>query len=390
MLTDTAPRTGSFGCVGHTLPEYLPRSATFIYTLLRFQQQYDSVVLARRTANLADFPLDAPVLELDATHGPTRAGGAFSALLRGRRDAYVARLLEEADRHSCVLLHAHFGWSGPSSLRVARELGIPLVTTFYGRDLADRKRRWQRRPLYEELFAEGDLFVCEGSAMAEHLHELGCPAEKVRIVRIGIDLSLFPFRPPVRTRPLVAVQVGRLVEKKGFDVSIRALASATKRLGGAELWIVGDGELRPELERLASSLGVGDAVRFLGEVSHDEYRELLDNVHFGSQPSRTASDGDTEGGAPTVLLEMQARGIPVVGTRHADIPEVVAAQDCLVEEGDAEGLAEVMIRLAQAPDDEWSRRAHDARRLMESQHDATITAASMEAVYTELTTRVGT
>ena len=61
-------------------------------------------------------------------------------------------------------------------------------------------------------------------------------------------------------------QIGRLVEKKGVDLSIRAFASARTQLGDAELWILGDGGLRPVLEQLASSLGVGDAVRFLGEV----------------------------------------------------------------------------------------------------------------------------
>ena len=225
--------------------------------------------------------------------------------------------------------------------------------------------------------------------MAQHLSELGCPAAKVRIVRIGIDLSKFPFRPPVRTRPFVIIQVGRLVEKKGFDVSIRALASVLPSLGRAELWVVGDGELRPELERLASSLGVADAVRFFGEVSHGEYRRLLESVHLGSQPSRTAADGDTEGGAPTVLLEMQARGIPVAATRHADIPEVVAAEDCLVDEEDAEALGQVFVRLAQASDKEWLERAKQGRSLMESQHDAASTAASMESLYVELTARVG-
>ena len=282
-----------------------------------------------------------------------------------------------------MLLHAHFGWSGPPSLVAARRLGLPLITTFYGRDLAHRKRRWQRRGVYEELFDVGTLFICEGPAMAKTLIGIGCPMEKVRIVRIGIDLRDFPFQARVRREPLVLLQVARLVEKKGVDVSIRAFAEARTTMGPSELWIVGDGELREELESLAKQLGVTDAVRFFGEVSHAEYRDVLAHAHIGIQPSRTAADGDTEGGAPTVLLEMQATGLPVLATRHADIPFVVSAHDCLVEENDVAGLAEALARVAQLPDAEWDTQTKAGRVLVESEHDVSVVARSVEALYAE-------
>jgi colanic acid/amylovoran biosynthesis glycosyltransferase len=295
----------------------------------------------------------------------------------------VHRIAEEANRQGCVALHAHFGWSGRAARSAAAHLGIPLLTTFYGRDLADRKRRWARHPVYERLFREGALFFCEGPAMFQHLSQLGCPEDKIRIARIGIDLALFPFGPAQRKRPLVVVQVARLVEKKGVDVAIHAFAAARRRIGAGELWIVGDGELRADLERLASRAGVGRAVRFLGELSHAECREVVRCASIAIQPSRTAADGDTEGGAPTVLLEMQAAGIPVAATRHADIPFVVEAEDCIVDEEDVEGLAHVLVRLAGLSDAEWRDRTMRARQFIEANHDARLVAKSIEGYYSE-------
>ena len=355
-----------------------------MYTLLRFQRRYRPVVLARRLANLSEFPLDGVVLELDSRDSTfTRLNYRFPVVPTAVRDPYIRRVTREARRHGCVLLHAHFGWSGPPTLIAARRLGLPLVTTFYGRDLAHKKRRWQWRGAYEELFAEGTLFICEGPAMAEHLVGLGCPRDKIRIVRIGIDLADFPFQLPIRSEPLVVLQAARLVEKKGVDLSIRAFARAREALGPAQLWIVGDGELRSALEALAESLDVADAVRFLGEVSHVEYRAVLRQAHVGIQPSRTASDGDTEGGAPTVLLEMQASGMPVLATRHADIPFVVRAEGCLVTEEDADALADALVRVAHLSDPDWSALSRAGRLAIESEHDASVVAQTVEDLYAE-------
>jgi len=365
--------------------EYLPRTSTFIHTLLRSQTGYRPIVLARRLSNLSEFPLDGEILEL----GPketriTQLNARFPVLPEKVRDPYPRRVEARAREYGCVLLHAHFGWSGVSGIRTAERLGIPLVTTFYGLDLSHKKRRWHSRGVYEHLFARGTRFICEGPAMSAHLVELGCEPAKIRIVPVGIDLDEFPFRVRERRSPLVVLQTARLVEKKGVDLSIRAFAIASDRIGEAQLWIVGDGDLRPELEGLARSLGVADRVRFVGEISHIEYRELLEQAHVGIQPSRTASDGDTEGGAPTVLLEMQASGLPVIATRHADIPFVVAAQDGLVDEEDVPGLAAALVRVAGLREPEWAQRSAEGRRAIESLHDASVVAGLVEDVYAEV------
>jgi colanic acid/amylovoran biosynthesis glycosyltransferase len=118
-------------------------------------------------------------------------------------------------------------------------------------------------------------------------------------------------------------------------------------------------------------------------VSYAEYRSLVARAQAGLQPSRTAADGDTEGGAPTVILELQAMGIPVVATRHADIPFVVPRPQELVAEEDVDALAEALCRVANETETERRARTGEARAFVEARHDAAVTAAGVEDVYLE-------
>ena len=370
--------------VGHLVSQYLPRSATFIYTVLRFQQGVEPVVLAGYTRNLHEFPLDHVVdLAPPGRSIAARSWPRIAARVRGFGSAIEAGIVREASRAEVGLLHAHFGWMGIPGISAGRRLGIPLVTTFYGRDLIEADDGGDPGPAYRELFAEGAAFLCEGPTMAQHLVELGCPADKVKLVKIGLDLTQFPFAPRRREQPLILFQASRLSEKKGVDLSLRAFARVRGQLGSSELWIVGGGYLRETLEALADELGLRDSVRFFGSVNHAEYRDLIGQAHIGIQPSRVASDGDTEGGAPTVLLEMQAVGIPVVTTRHADIPYVVAAPEELADENDVDGIAASLVRLASCTDLEWDERVRRGRALVEKEHDARSIALQIESIYAD-------
>lgn len=380
MRDDGGNRGDRAETVGHVLHRYLNRSETFIYTTLRFQTAFRPAVLARFTDHLDEFPIDN-LHELKADRRVrSRIARRLAVRTRGySRNGYDYELGRAARAARCVALHAHFGPTGSRSLHAASQLGLPLITTFYGRDISD-----SFGCSYDELFRNGDMFVCEGPVMKESLSEVGCPAERIRIARIGVDLALFEYVVPVRSSPFIVLQAARFVEKKGVDLSIRAFASALPSLPPAELWLLGDGELRPDLEALASELGVSESVRFLGMLSHGEYQAVIRAAHVAIQPSRTAADGDTEGGAPTVLLEMQASGIPVVATNHADIPFVVPCPERLVEEEDVAGLAEALVETASISDDEYRDRAEKARAFVEATHDARITAKAIVAVYREV------
>jgi glycosyltransferase involved in cell wall biosynthesis len=112
----------------------------------------------------------------------------------------------------------------------------------------------------------------------------------------------------------------------------------------AELVVIGDGPLRPALERLA-----GETLcryRFLGTQPQESVRAWLNRARVFSLPSVTAESGDSEG-LPTTVIEAQASGLPVVSTIHAGIPEAVAHGETgfLVPERDWEGLASSILLL---------------------------------------------
>jgi colanic acid/amylovoran biosynthesis glycosyltransferase len=366
------------------VPEWLPRSETFVFTALRNQRRHRPIVLADRITQLEAFPIE-PVIELLPAHATItrRLADRVRAYSMGLPASYDLRIVQAARAYDCELMHAHFGPTACGVLGARAKLGIPLVTTFYGYDLAFARERPDWAPRYERLFREGARFVCEGPAMAAHLASLGCPADRIRIVKIGVDLEQFPFTPRTPARPLIFAATGRFVPKKGFDLALRAFAAARPSVGDSQLWLIGDGPERARLERLSAELAVAEHVVFHGMVSYGDYQELMRRAHVALQPSRTAPDGDTEGGAPTVIIEMQATGVPVISTQHADIPSVVARPGELVPENDVEALAGALVEVASLTAGEWLERAREARALMEGEHDARITASALEAVYDE-------
>lgn len=365
---------------GHVVLKYLPRTQTFVHTQLRFLPRYRSAVFAQRLEDPQAFPFD-PVLQV--TGGPVhrRVAGGVRARAGRWPTSMHARLAHGLTRHGCALVHAHFGPRGVMALPVVERLGLPLVTTFYGFDLAEAESDG-----YDRLFATGARFLVEGPAMGRTLESLGCPPERIGLQRIGFPVDEFPMVDRPRGAELTVVMTGRMVPKKGFDLAVRAFAAALPELGPARLVLVGDGPERPEVERLVAQLRVAEHVDFAGMLSYGEYQALLHGADVGLQPSRTAPDGDTEGGAPTTLLEMQATGLALVSTRHADIPFVVADPASLADEEDVAGIARALVRAGALEDDERRALAAAGRRFVEEHHAGPRIGSTLADHYDALTT----
>ncbi|MCS6816474.1 MAG: glycosyltransferase [Blastocatellia bacterium] len=370
--------------VAEVKPEYLPLTETFIYEYLRALRRVRPVVVAEEVKHLDLFPVKELVrvrtLELTLRE---RMRDRLLAILLRFENARAYRYHAALRRLHPQLVHAHFGPTGVLVLAAARRLGVPLITSFYGYDLSALARDPAWRARYRHLFAHGALFLVEGPHMRERLIRLGCPPEKIRVRRIAIDLDEFPFRPRVwREGPLRLLQVGRLVEKKGHEYALRAFAHVRSRARESEFYIIGDGPLRPHLERLAGELGIAGAVHWLGPLSRAAYREVAERCHILVQPSVVAANGDDEGGAPTVLLEMQASGMPIVATRHADIPYVVREGESarLVPERDVAALADALLELIENPA-RWPSMAEAGRTFVAEHHDIRREAPRLEALY---------
>jgi colanic acid/amylovoran biosynthesis glycosyltransferase len=387
VQSSTAANTpGQSPVVAHWVDEYLSLTETFIYLYLKNLRQFRPLVIAGRVIGNREL---FPVADLYALSGRLK-----SWKLRGRRvtDFIPVDLPEERilSRFGARLIHAHFGYTGHRALRAKSRLRLPLVTTFYGCDMSSmaRQKKWQER--YRRLFDRGDLFLVEGDHMRARLIELGAPPQKVEIQRIAIDLRDFEFalRTPPRQGPVRLIACGRFTEKKGLRYAIEALRLLRDENLEAELRVIGDGELRPELEQLVESLALGDRVKLLGYLPYSTYAEEMAQAHILLCPSVTAGNGDSEGGAPTVLLEAQASGLPIVATTHADIPNVVRDGETalLAPERDAQALAEHLGRLITSPA-LWAEMGTAGRAWIEETHDIQREVGRLEERYQRLIDR---
>jgi len=290
-------------------------------------------------------------------------------------------------RHGARVLHAHFGYTGWQLLPLQRRTGLPLVTSFYGEDAS----RLPREPLWAERFAElfeaGARFLVEGPQLGRRLAELGCPAQKIALQHIAIEPHRYPFRErrPRAGGPVRVLFCASFREKKGLRYALEALARARAERPEIELRVGGDGPGRDEARALVGRLRLEHGVRFLGFLEHARMLEEMDAADLFLQPSVTAADGDSEGGAPTTLLEAQACGLPVVATRHADIPHVVPEGESglLAEERDVEGLAAHLIELAKQPE-RWAAMGAAGREHVERFHDVGRETARLEDLYRAL------
>ncbi len=222
------------------------------------------------------------------------------------------------------------------------------VTTFYGLDvnhLPTVDPRWKQR--YLDLFADVDRILCEGPHMARCIVALGCPVEKVQVHHLGVRTEEIAFQPR-RWREGESLRVliaASFREKKGVPDALEALGVLRRKVP-VEVTIVGDASPEPrsqaEKTRIFAVLdrtGLRSQTRLLGYLTYPELMREAYAHHIFLAPSVTAQDGDTEGGAPISILHMAASGMPIVSTRHCDIPNVLPPGTHLAAEHDVTDLS---------------------------------------------------
>jgi colanic acid/amylovoran biosynthesis glycosyltransferase len=368
--------------VAHCATPYLQSNNVWLYTQLIHLAGYRAIVLTQEQLNSDRF--GAATVYSAETYPPIkRLANRIVRRVSGMYPFYAPILRREA----VDLIHAHFGHQGCRCLRVRRQTGLPLVTSFYGYDVSRDQQdpQWQR--VYQALFAEGECFLAEGGAMVGRLEAAGCPRAKVKLHHLGVNLADIEFR----ARPPADVPIRFLIcapfrEKKGIPYALRALARARgAREFSCQLVIVGDGPERENIDRVLSETSLGQVTTMRGALTYAQVLEELSRCHILLQTSVTAQDGDSEGGAPVILLDAQAAGLPVVATRHADIPEYVidGESGLLAPERDVDGLTDRIVHLVDHPD-QWAAMGQAGRQHVEANYNAVTQAARLESIYDEL------
>ncbi len=262
----------------------------------------------------------------------TLAAGSLPAFAKLIRDGYDFDIID-----------AHYFYpDGVAAVMLAHHFGKPVVITGRGTDLnyipryalPGRMIRWAAK------HADGLITVSRG--LKQYLQDLGVPAEKVVVLRNGVDLARFsPIEREVRRAELgltnkTLISVGHLIERKGHHLVIDSL----RLLPGFDLLIVGSGPEEERLRQQVASLELNARVRFLGTIPQEELR------HFYGAADALVLASSREGWA-NVLLESMACGTPVVATNAVGNEEVVAALEagCLTVARSPEAIARSVSQL---------------------------------------------
>lgn len=282
------------------------------------------------------------------------------------------------------IIHCQFGTIGLEGMLLRRigALEGKLITSFRGYDIS-RALQASGDAVYNGLFEAGDFFLPNCAYFKRRLLDLGCATHRVAVHGSGIECRRFPFRlRQLRSDGRIrVVTTGRLVEKKGIEYSIRAVAKLAKGNPHLEYCIIGDGPLREDLQRLILELGVQGQVQLLGQKAHQDVVHILDESDLFIAPSVTAQDGDQDGSL-NVLKEAMAMGLPVVSTWHGGIPELVedGISGFLVPERDTEALAIKLGYLIAHPQ-MWSQMGQAGRVFVNTRYDLNMLNDKLAEIY---------
>jgi colanic acid/amylovoran biosynthesis glycosyltransferase len=328
-----------------------------------------------------------------------------------RSDTDPTRYLAWAEgilrKRRALLIHAYFGPVGWRLLALKRKLGLPLVVTFLGDEIAPNLASWWwwwvqsggKAPNWPErlieLLAEGDLFLVEGPYLRQRLIDFGCAPEKVQVQRIAIPVRQMPFH-RMRKRPdekAVILFAGRFCEQKGVLYALQAAAELWLTRRDFEFRLIGDekltdGQYAARIYATIRDYDIQDCVRLLGFLNHGDYLREMQRSDIFLHPSIVDDNGLSEGGAPTTILEAQALGIPVVSTYHCDIPNVTVPGESafLVPEKDGKALAQALRTLLDQRD-RWEAMGRTGRLHMERYHDIEHEVDTLEDRYLALLCR---
>ena len=294
--------------------------------------------------------------------------GKLRYLLRTRRVRRLVRALRPDLLHALHLTSYGF-------LSVLCDVH-PVLVSVWGTDVLEAPRL---SPLHYFItryaLRRADHITATGLRLAEAATRYAPAGKPVTVVPYGVDLREFRPQPGEARSEVVIGAVARLSKEKGLDCLLEAFAVVAGRYPEARLVLAGEGPERRRLERLAARLGLGERVRFLGEVPHDQVPQVLQGLDIFAMPS-------TYEGFGVAALEAEAMEVPVVASRVHGIPDAVVDGETglLVPPRDRQALAAALGRLAS--DAGLRRRLGRAGRAFVAEHYSwEENTAQMEALY---------
>jgi colanic acid/amylovoran biosynthesis glycosyltransferase len=367
----------------HFITYYLPVTQNWIYNQLIHNKECEAAVLCQRLVNPKQFPFDnvRPICKSSGLGSiPKRLAHKIFERYPSKPHSTVI------EKFKPDILHGHFLLESWRNFYLVKNLNIPLVTTCYGQDITSlpRKPFWTAR--CKKIFELGSAFIVEGEHMGDTLAAIGCPRKKIRVIKLGIDTSKINADSHNQNDKIKILFTGLNREKKGAVYAVKAFIKALSMTGAdLELHLLGDGIYREPMEKILSDAGVRQKAIFHGMQPISQYHKILSGTDLLLAPSIHADDGDTEGGAPVVVIEALCAGIPVVGSNHCDIPNIVShgSSGLLSDERDVDALARDICTLAENPSLRTDMGTHGAK-YARAEHDIVKQVKRITDVYNEI------
>lgn len=368
---------------------YYKPGETFVNRHIQHLFGGNTVVLANRL-NGAD-PFDRPCASRRGPRGlrdlllqPFAAVAGMrryssNAVPYGRTRAEVEAFLRA---QNVEMILTEFGSEAIALAPVAEAMGLPIFTYFRGYDASKDLRKERVCEAYRRTMPRLRGVFSVSQFLLDNLARHGISHPESHVIPSGVDVRRFL---PGEKQPGSFLAVGRLIDKKAPDITLRAFAAAARGHGAARLDVLGDGPMLEPCRALAAQLGVADQVTFHGARPHDDVCARLERTAVFLQHSLTDAQGNTEG-LPTAIQEAMSAGCVVISTRHAGIPEAVAEDETgwLVAERDEAGFAAAITRaLAAGPD--LAAMGLRARQVAEARFDNARLLEKLEATLRRLT-----
>lgn len=304
--------------------------------------------------------------------GRVSTAGRLRHLIYLAEAAYVARYCAAEGVHH---LHAHFGTNSASVAMLAHELsGIPYSFTTHGPEEFDAPHALS---LGEKVNRAAFAVAISsfGRSQLSRWADYGA-WERIKVVHCGIEPARFASPAPMPDGALRLVAIGRFVEQKGQMVLIRAMKRIVAERPEVHLTLIGDGEMRSDLEREIRLSGLQAHVTLTGWLDEAGVRAELAAAQVLVMPSFAE-------GLPMVVMEAMAAARPVLATYVAGTPELVMEGETgwLIPAGDEAALAEGVKKIADLPPEKLAEMGDLGRIRVLERHDSDKEAAKLSALF---------
>lgn len=340
----------SLSCLGRTMPlkvlifskRVLPTSNTFVAAQGNNLSRFEPVYIGLRDDKQGQALINGhPVcIQSDLEPFPKVSRLLLDACQKLTPKWAIALRAQQAS-----IIHAHFGKGGYYCTPIAKKLDLPMITSFHGSDITQNDKFSYNSRHRNVTFSHSSKIIAVSKFVKRKLLARGCPEHKIIQHYIGIDTDFFSPSTQKFAQPTILF-VGRLIEQKGCQYLIEAMQIINKVLPEARLIVAGYGGYKTKLQALAQA---SQTITFVGAQNRTQVKELMSKAWVTCLPSIVMPRGNEEG-MPTVCIESQAVGTPLVGFNTGGVNEGVIHEKTglLCEQKNVSQLSHNILSLLQS------------------------------------------